>query len=141
MKELTARQSQCLEFIRKTINSRGRPPTLREIGAHMGIRSTNGVNDHLYALVRKGALRRDTMVARGLRLSEEESHISGPYRLLARCHARLIRGGHEDLVTEIEGMVSPKLLALAMAGELDPAEDCYPKDLEQAFKGVIDGAA
>lgn len=32
------------------------PPTIREIGEHLGIRSTNGVPDHLKALKRKGYL-------------------------------------------------------------------------------------
>ena len=45
----------------------GYPPTLREIGAHMGIRSTNGVNDHLRALERKGYLTREDMKSRALR--------------------------------------------------------------------------
>lgn len=47
-----------LDFIRRWTDDRGYPPTLREIGAHMGIRSTNGVNDHLRALERKGFLAR-----------------------------------------------------------------------------------
>ena len=48
-----------LEFIGQSIESRGYPPTLREIGEHMGIRSTNGVNDHLKALEKKGYLERE----------------------------------------------------------------------------------
>jgi repressor LexA len=40
---------------------------MREIGEHMGIRSTNGVNDHLKALERKGHLVRDDMKSRALR--------------------------------------------------------------------------
>jgi repressor LexA len=39
----------------------------------MGIRSTNGVNDHLRALERKGYLRREDMKSRALRLVDEES--------------------------------------------------------------------
>jgi repressor LexA len=38
----------------------------------MGIRSTNGVNDHLRALERKGYLRREDMKSRALRLVEDE---------------------------------------------------------------------
>ena len=40
---------------------------MREIGLHMGIQSTNGVNDHLKALERKGFLVRDDMKSRALR--------------------------------------------------------------------------
>jgi repressor LexA len=56
-----------LDFIRQSISDRGYPPTLREIGARMGIRSTNGVNDHLRALERKGYLTREDMKSRALR--------------------------------------------------------------------------
>ena len=56
-----------LDFIRQSIADRGYPPTLREIGARMGIRSTNGVNDHLRALERKGYLTREDMKSRALR--------------------------------------------------------------------------
>lgn len=67
MQGLTARQEQVLAYIRESIIERGYPPTLREIGAHMGIRSTNGVNDHLRALERKGYLSREDMKSRALR--------------------------------------------------------------------------
>ena len=67
MVNLTQRQQMVLDFIRKSITDRGYPPTLREIGAKMGIRSTNGVNDHLRALERKGYLTREDMKSRALR--------------------------------------------------------------------------
>ena len=67
MQGLTARQQMVLDFIRSSILDRGYPPTLREIGARMGIRSTNGVNDHLRALERKGYLTREDMKSRALR--------------------------------------------------------------------------
>src|SRR5262249_51141471 len=41
MQGLTHRQQMVLEYIRRSITDRGYPPTLREIGAFMGIRSTN----------------------------------------------------------------------------------------------------
>lgn len=67
MQKLTQRQKMVLEFIQNTINADGYPPTLREIGNFMGIRSTNGVNDHLRALERKGYLTRKDMKSRTLR--------------------------------------------------------------------------
>jgi repressor LexA len=67
MQGLTQRQQMVLDFIRQSITERGYPPTLREIGARMGIRSTNGVNDHLRALERKGYLTREDMKSRALR--------------------------------------------------------------------------
>jgi repressor LexA len=67
MQGLTERQQMVLDYIRSSITDRGYPPTLREIGARMGIRSTNGVNDHLRALERKGYLTREDMKSRALR--------------------------------------------------------------------------
>jgi repressor LexA len=64
---LTERQQEILDFITASINERGYPPTLREIGEHFGIRSTNGVNDHLKALEKKGHLRREDLKSRAMR--------------------------------------------------------------------------
>lgn len=63
---LTARQQKVLDFVVDTIQKYGYPPTLREIGEHMGIKSTNGVSDHLKALERKGYLKKSSLRARAL---------------------------------------------------------------------------
>ena len=65
--DLTDRQREVLDFISGSINKCGYPPTLREIGSHFGIRSTNGVNDHLRALEKKGYLQREDLKSRALR--------------------------------------------------------------------------
>lgn len=65
--ELTAKQRVILRFIAYRI-LRGNPPTVRDIGKRFGIKSTNGVNCHLEALVRKGYIEVSTMEARGIRL-------------------------------------------------------------------------
>lgn len=70
MKDLTSRQRMVLDVIRRSVAERGYPPTLREIGNVMGIRSTNGVNDHLTCLEKKGYLTRQDMKSRALRLTE-----------------------------------------------------------------------
>jgi repressor LexA len=64
---LTFRQREILDFISASIVERGFPPTLREIGEHFQIRSTNGVNDHLKALEKKGHLRREDLKSRAMR--------------------------------------------------------------------------
>jgi repressor LexA len=74
MQGLTQRQQMVLDFIRQSIADRGYPPTLREIGARMGIRSTNGVNDHLRALERKGYLTREDMKSRALRPTTQHAN-------------------------------------------------------------------
>ncbi|MCC7071432.1 MAG: transcriptional repressor LexA [Deltaproteobacteria bacterium] len=64
--ELTDRQQRVLSFIEGQIRKLGYPPTIREIGRHLGIRSTNGVNDHLNALERKGFIKRQDHKSRTL---------------------------------------------------------------------------
>lgn len=64
--DLTPRQKKVLAFIELQIEHRGYAPTIREIGTHLGIASTNGVNDHLKALEKKGYLRREDQKSRTL---------------------------------------------------------------------------
>ena len=66
-KKLTDRQAAVLDFITDHIQGTGFPPTIREIGDHLGISSTNGVNDHLKALERKGYLLREDAKSRAIR--------------------------------------------------------------------------
>jgi hypothetical protein len=68
MPALTGRQQVLLRFVVEYQRAHGYPPTLREIGDHMGIRSTNGVNDHLKALERKGYVERSGLKSRALRV-------------------------------------------------------------------------
>jgi len=77
---LTDRQREILTFISSSIAERGYPPTLREIGEHFGIRSTNGVNDHLKALEKKGHLRREDLKSRAMRPVTEHDLIPFPAR-------------------------------------------------------------
>ena len=68
MKGLTRRQRMVLDTINTVMSKRGYPPTIREIGEALGIKSTNGVNDHLKALERKGYLMRDRSKSRAIRV-------------------------------------------------------------------------
>lgn len=72
-RRLTERQRSTLEVIVESIRERGRPPTLREIGARLDISSTNGVREHLQALVDKGYIERQERSARGIRLVDESA--------------------------------------------------------------------
>lgn len=64
--ELTARQRMILEHLVEYVGDHGYPPTVREIGGFFGIKSTNGVSDHLRALERKGYISRQDGQSRGL---------------------------------------------------------------------------
>jgi repressor LexA len=57
--ELTVRQRKVLEMIRESVDTRGYPPSLREIGEVVGLTSPSSVAHQLKMLERKGYLRRD----------------------------------------------------------------------------------
>jgi len=72
MTDLSQRQSDVLDFVVKAIETRGLPPSYREIGDGLGIASTNGVSDHVKALIKKGYLKKidgGAGKARGLQLT------------------------------------------------------------------------
>ncbi len=108
---LTKRQEQTLDFIRSSIKDRGYPPTLREIGEHMGIRSTNGVNDHLRALERKGYLRREDMKSRALRVVGDEVE--------AQEEARPAAANDDMVEIQVLGRVAAGLPLLAEENVID----------------------
>jgi repressor LexA len=56
---LTPRQRKVLEVIRESVERRGYPPTVREIGEAVGLTSTSSVSHQLMTLQKKGFLRRD----------------------------------------------------------------------------------
>jgi len=64
--ELTVRQRRVLEVIRDSIDRRGYPPSVREIGEAVGLSSASSVAHQLSTLQRKGYLRRDPNRPRAL---------------------------------------------------------------------------
>ena len=68
-KQLTNRQQTVLEVIRQWIRERGYPPTIRELGQKLGIKSLRGVTTHLDAIAKKGFLKREPR-ARSISLSD-----------------------------------------------------------------------
>jgi repressor LexA len=56
---LTWRQRKVLQVIRESVQKRGYPPSMREIGEAVGLTSTSSVSYQLSTLQRKGYLHRD----------------------------------------------------------------------------------
>jgi repressor LexA len=69
MDELTARQQRILEYIRRTVQERGYPPTVREIGEAVGLTSSSSVHAQLANLQRKGLLRKDAARPRAIEVA------------------------------------------------------------------------
>ncbi len=68
MDKVTARQQRILDFIRRTVQERGYPPTVREIGEAVGLTSSSSVHAQLANLQRRGMLRRDATKPRAMEL-------------------------------------------------------------------------
>lgn len=66
--DLSDKQARILDFIQGFHAKNQRPPTNREIGRGVGIRSTSHVNYHLRILEEKGRIERIRNTSRGLRL-------------------------------------------------------------------------
>lgn len=66
---LTARQRIVLDFIRQTVDERGYPPSIREIGDAVGLASPSSVAHQLRSLEAKGFLRRDANRPRALEVT------------------------------------------------------------------------
>lgn len=79
MKPLTERQRLVLAFIEEFCRRQGYPPTVREVAAHFGVQP-RAAADHLAALKRKGYLRREPGLSRGLSLASriEEQVVEVP---------------------------------------------------------------
>ncbi len=70
---LTPRQRDILAVIRSTVEERGYPPSVREIGEAVGLTSPSSVAHQLGVLERKGLLRRDANRPRALVVADESA--------------------------------------------------------------------
>ena len=73
---LTPRQRKVLEFLRDSLRDRGYPPSMREVGAAVGLASTSSVSHQLRMLERMGYIKRDPNRPRALEIHLPEVHRS-----------------------------------------------------------------
>lgn len=66
--QLTKRQLAILEFIESQVRENGFPPSVREIGAEVGLNSPSSVHSQLATLQRHGYLKRDPAKTRAIRV-------------------------------------------------------------------------
>jgi repressor LexA len=66
--DLTKRQKEIFDYIRKYASKTGYPPTVREIGKAVGLHSSSTVHAHLANLEKIGLLRRDPTKPRAIEL-------------------------------------------------------------------------
>jgi len=65
------RQFQIYEFIKTQIREKGYPPSVREICAGVGLKSTSTVHSHLEKLEKKGFIKRDASKSRTIEIVEK----------------------------------------------------------------------
>ncbi|MDP9384674.1 MAG: transcriptional repressor LexA [Actinomycetota bacterium] len=70
-KDLTKRQQEIFEFIKKYSAKYGYPPTVRDIGKAVGLASSSTVHAHLANLEKVGLLRRDPSKPRAIELLDK----------------------------------------------------------------------
>jgi repressor LexA len=119
---VTERQRAILDYLREFVDDHGYPPTVREIGEAVGLRSPSTVHAHLAQLERAGLLRRDPTKPRAIELADRtqpadvhrlpvlgEIAAGGP--LLAEQNVEeyvavpepLSRGGDEEFILRVKG--------------------------------------
>jgi repressor LexA len=78
--DLTKRQKEIFEYIRKYAAKTGYPPTVREIGKAVGLHSSSTVHAHLANLEKLGLLRRDPTKPRAIELLVDKARraVRGP---------------------------------------------------------------
>jgi repressor LexA len=77
MQRLTLRQQEIYDYLARHLEEHGYPPTLREICAEFGMKSTRAASDHLLALERKGFIARTRDRSRGIELMRSRPSAAG----------------------------------------------------------------
>jgi repressor LexA len=114
MRDLTERQAEILAFIRNEVRTKGRPPTLREIGEAFGI-SQVAVHQHLQRMQAKGYVR----IAHGKKRGVEAL----PEHTCAAC-------GRELPKEDIKALIDRSSVGRGLANIAENGIDAELRDLE-----------
>lgn len=79
MKQLTVQQQKVLDFIQTELQSKGYPPSIREICNGVGLSSSSTVHAHLTSLERAGYIRRDPIKSRTIEILEHAHKLNHAY--------------------------------------------------------------
>ena len=131
---LTPRQRKVLEVIRDSVERRGYPPTIREIGEAVGLSSTSSVSHQLATLQRKGFLRRDATKPRAVdvRMPGEAA--------AANAAADLVRDEAAERAARPAPAYVPVIGRIAAGGPIlaeQAVEDVFPLPRELVGSGTL----
>jgi repressor LexA len=160
MRALSGRQQQMLAFIREFVDQHGFPPSIRDIGAAVGISSTSVVDYNLRVLEREGYLRRTREVSRGLELISDLGPARPARMVEVPIVGRIAAGepieaaeGHVETIPFATELASEGCYALQVKGKsmiedlIDDGDLVVVKPQETAENGeivvalVVDGEA
>lgn len=121
--DLTKKEKLVFDYLVNSINENGYAPSVRDIGASLGIKSTSSVHLYLHNLCAKGFIEQDANKKRTIRICAPYARVSGKVPLLGA-----ITAGSPILAVEnFEGYVdlpwnsakysSDELFALKVKGE------------------------
>ena len=74
--QLSDKQQQILEFIKRRILDKGYPPAVREICEAVNLRSTSSVHSHLETLERQGYIHRDPTKPRAIEITDDDFNLA-----------------------------------------------------------------
>jgi repressor LexA len=100
MRCITERQKKVLEGIHQIGRERGYPPTVREIGERLGLRSSCTVQRHLEALERKGYIKRSPTKARSIEIVQAEDPTMVPVPMVPVPIVGTVAAGQPILAAE-----------------------------------------
>ncbi len=81
MTNLSKRQREILDFIKRSVREKGYPPSVREIGKAVGLSSSSTVHGHLARLEAKGLIRRDPTKPRAIEILDNDSAIEADFNV------------------------------------------------------------
>jgi repressor LexA len=100
MQKITERQKRVLEGIYRIAREKGYPPTVREIGERLGLRSSCTVQRHLEALERKGYIKRSPTKARSIEIVQAEDPTMVPVPMVPVPVVGAVAAGQPILAAE-----------------------------------------
>jgi len=136
---LTQRQRRVLEVIRDSIERRGYPPSVREIGEAVGLSSASSVAHQLSVLQRKGWLRRDPNRPRALDVRLPGEMSGTPEPAAEALSGASVAGGVDEAATPRPTYV-PLVGRIAAGGPVlaeEAVEDVFPLPRELVGDGTL----
>ncbi|MGH8893189.1 MAG: transcriptional repressor LexA [Actinomycetes bacterium] len=138
---LTARQRRVLDVIRDSVDRRGYPPSMREIGEAVGLTSSSSVSHQLATLEKKGYLRRDPHRPRAIEVRHPDG---GP--AVGRSPAPEGAGGSVQDVETGSGDARPAAAYIPVVGRIaaggpilaeEAVEDVFPLPRQVVGEGTL----